>query len=212
MPGPISDTNEEGDNGQGLSSLVGAGNLTPVDTITEDGITKLEVKSSIIPQALGNVFFLNATNITHGGELNRDGSVTPIVYTLNAESGVGARDLVVSEIRFSSRDNGIKVENFLGLNAPLTTGIVVDVINSSGETFSFLPIVATNEFESHFAYGPGARFTSLASNSSTYIGALFSPRNPFVLVKDTADKISVTISDDLSTVQAIEFIAFGFKD
>ena len=209
--GDISNTDATGDFDQGLSTLVGADGV-PVDTITEDGTVKLQVKSSIVPQALGGVFFLKATNVTYGSEIAQDGSVTPVVFTIEAESGVGARDLVVSEIRFATRDNGIKVENFLGLNNPLTTGIEVDIINGSGETFSFLPITATTEFESHFAYGPGAKFTSLASNSSTYIGALFSPSNPFILVKDTADKISVTVSDDLSTVQAIEFIAFGFKE
>ena len=60
--GIIGDNNVSGDNDQSLTSLVGPNDLTPVDTITEDGVTKLQVKSSIVPQALGNQFFLKAEN------------------------------------------------------------------------------------------------------------------------------------------------------
>jgi hypothetical protein len=206
----INDSNATTDNDEVINRIAGdTGVLADVLTDT-DGIDKLQVKSSSVPVALGNLFFLEAKN---GGspDMGVNGSGTPVEFLINAESGAGALDLVVQELRFTGFDNGIQVDRFLALNSELNNGIDIEV-TSQGTIFDFLPIRNTGEFESRFAFGPGGKFELIIGSGDDFITATFSPANPFVLEKDTADKICVTINDNLSQINSLQFIGFGFRN
>jgi|DEB0MinimDraft_6_1074348.scaffolds.fasta_scaffold125679_2 hypothetical protein len=208
--GGINDSNATTDADEVISRIAGdAGVLADVITDT-DGIDKLQVKSSSVPVALGNLFFLEAEN---GGSADMDvnGSGTPVEFTINAESGPGASDLVVQEMRFTAFDNGIQVDKFLALNSELSNGIDVEV-TSQGTVFDFLPIKNTGELESHFSFGPGGKYELIIGSGDDFVTATFSPANPFILEKDTSDKILVRINDNLSQVNKLQFIGFGFRN
>ena len=187
--------------------IAGRDELYQADVIQEDGLNKLIVKSSIVPVSLGNLFFLKAEN---GGssDMSVNGSGTPVTFSISSDP---TDDLVVTEMRFSCFDNGIKIDNFLAQNSALTNGIDIDV-TSGGVSFSFLPITTTAEFESNFSFGLGGRFNLIVGSGSDFCSSTFSPSNPFVLEAGTSDSIDVTINDNLNNVGSIELIAFGFKD
>ena len=180
------------------------------DVIDEDGVYKLVTKSSIVPEGLGDLFFLQATN-NGSTEMAVNGSNNTVIFTIDAETGAGAKDLVVQELRFHGFDNGVKVANaFMGINNALSNGILVEIISGS-TTSAFLPIKITADFDAHFAFGDGGKFEIIVSSGGDYVTATFSPRNPFVLEADSTDKICVSIRDNLNQVSTLEMVAFGFR-
>lgn len=180
------------------------------NVVAESDGNKLLVRSSIVPEGLGDLFFIHAT-YNSAENMNVDGSTTTVIFSIDAESGVGAQDLVVQEMRFESIDSNVKIGNFLGINTALTNGVLVRV-TSDGTPFDFLPIANTFHFETHFAFGPGGKSDIIFDSPNDGVSSTFSPTNPFVLRKDTSDKIEILIRDDLTTVVTLKLIAFGFKD
>lgn len=176
------------------------------NVITEEGNNKLLVKTFSAPVAISDYFFQKAEN---GGSssLTVNGSTTPVTFTINADS---SEDIFLQELRFTGDDGGIQIDNFMGLNSPLSNGINV-VVTSSGNTFEFFPIKATSDFQAHFSWGNGKDFNSYAGSGNDFVTASFSPLNPIRLVAGTADKAEVTINDNLTQVDNLEFIAFGYK-
>lgn len=179
------------------------------DVIDEDGVHKLVTKSSIVPEGLGDLFFLQATN-NGSTELAVNGQGSPVTFTINAESGIGAQNLVVQELRFHGFDNGVKTTTFMGTNSGLANGVQVNIV-SGGITSTFLPIRITADFDAHFAFGDGGKFEVVIASGGDYVTATFSPRNPFVLEKDTSDRIEIIIQDNISQVSTLELVSFGFK-
>lgn len=174
-----------------------------------DGTNRLQTRSSVVPESLGDLFFIQASN---GGsvEMAVNGAGASVTFRVDAETGVNAKDLIIREMRFHGFDNGIKTTNFMGLNSALSNGIQVNII-SDGITTTFLPIKITADFDAHFAFGDGGKFEIIVSAGGDYVTATFSPRSPFILKKDTADHVEVIIQDNLSQVSTLELVTFGFK-
>ena len=192
------------------TKVVGRDENFAADVIEEQGVAKLAVKSSGIPEALGDLFFLQAEN-NGSTDMSVNGSAgNPTIFTIDAESGVGAKDLVCRELRFHGFDNGVVPTKFMGLNSGLSNGLQV-VIISDGITTNFLPIKITADFDAHFAYGDGGKYSVDVSAGGDYLSATFSPRNPFILRKDSSDKVCVFVQDNLNQVSTLELIAFGFR-
>jgi hypothetical protein len=206
---PIVDSNNTTDNDNAIVIL--RDEVTSLDARIikdNDGIDKLQVKSSNVPQPIGNLFFQHALN---GGsdDMNVDGSVTPVVFEIPADA---TRDIVVEALAFESFANGIKIDKFLSINSPLTNGITIE-IKSEDTVFSFLSIQNTNEFDSHFSFGPGRSYRLTFASGNDAMVARFAPQSPFVLMKSgsyaTDDYIRVSINDDISSINKLSFLAFG---
>lgn len=193
-----------------VTRIVGGNELHAADVIQEDGQNKLLVKSTTVPEGLGNLVFKKALNGS-SSNLAVNGSGSTVTFNVLAESGGGAADIVIQELKFVAFDGDIDYEDFLGLNNPLTNGVLIS-ITSEGSTFSFPAIKSTADFSAHFTYGPGADFGVTFTSPSDFMVAKFSPSNPFILKKDTTDKIQILIRDNLTTVNYFEFISFGFRD
>ena len=189
--------------------IVGADELFAADVIDEGGNKKLLVKATSIPESLGDLFFLKALDGAGSDAMNIDGSATPVTFELSAQA---SKDLVTQELRFTAFDNGIKINNFLGLNSALTNGITIE-IKSEDIVSMFLAIMTTADFDSHFAFGRSGKFTRENSAGSDYMSATFGPTVPFLIRKQGTfandDYIRITINDDLTSIQSLDFIAFG---
>lgn len=179
--------------------------------IFEDGERKLIVKSTIVPEAIGNLFFAHALN--NGSEdMNVNGQGSPIVFEIPADA---TRRIIIESMTFESFASGIKIDKFLSLNSELSTGITVEV-KSQDTVFTFLPIKNTNEFDSHFSYGPGRSYRITVASGNDAMVARFGPNNPFVIEKQgtfaTDDYIRITIADNLQQIAKLSFLAFGAYD
>jgi hypothetical protein len=194
-----------------ITRITGRDEQYPVDSVSEDGINKLWVKATAVPEALGNLFFLHAQN--NGSiDLNVNGSGTPVEFTINAEANF---DLICEGLSFEIFASGIKVDKFLSLNQPLSNGIIVEV-KSFDQVFQFLPIQTTQEFDSHFAWGSGRSFDLIFASGNDSLVTRYGQENPFVIKKQGTytndDYIKVIIQDNLSQVNAIKFLAVGARD
>jgi len=190
--------------------ITGKDELFEVDVIRSNG-DRILVQGDFAPVGFNDRFFLSAEDAGSSTDLAVNGT-TPVPFFIKAEQGIGARDLVVSELRLSGFDNGVKIDKFLALNSALTNGVQVDInIPSSGNMVSFFPIKTTADFERHFAFGNGGRFQIFIGSGNDFVTATYSPETPFVLKKDTLDEIVVTVQDNLNTVASLEFTAFGTR-
>lgn len=178
------------------------------DLVNEDGVTKLLVKATTVPDTTSRLVFAKFTDGGGSSDMAVNGSSTPVVFSISADPTL---DAIVREIKFTSFDSGIRVDRFLGLNSALTNGIQV-TITTGGISQDFIPILTTQDFDGHFAYGDGARFQLISSSGNDSLIAQFSPREPIVLEAGTADNITITIQDNLNQVAFLEAVAFGLFD
>ena len=207
----ISDSNTTDENDNTVVVIRGGDNAHTADVIEENGQKKLIVKATNAPQPVGNLIFEYATN---GGsnELAVNGSGTPVEFLISPDATL---DKIIEGLTFEAFSNGIKIDKFLSLNNELATGISVE-IKADDEVFTFLPIVNTMEFDSHFAYGPGRSFQITIASGNDALITRFGPSNPFTLRPQgtfaTDDYIKVIINDNLSSIVRLRFIAFGALD
>ena len=205
-----------------MADLIDSQNSNPVrvtgrteefvaDVISEDGINKLMVKSTIFPQILGDRFTLYAENLG-SNDMNVNGSGTPVEFIINP---VAAGDLVVSSLVFQAFAGGIKIDKFLSLNSELSVGVLVEV-KSEDFVFQFKPITNTIEFDSLFAYGSGRSFDLTFASGQDAIVSRFGPTFPFLLKKigtyASDDYIKVIIQDNLNSINRFRFLAEGSID
>lgn len=191
------------------TQIVGNDEAYKVDVVLEDGERKMLVKSTSVPEGLGDLVFLKAKNGTNEN-IAQNCATTQQIFTIPAEIATG-KDLIIQELRFSSLCSGIKIDKGLCGNQAWTNGILVRV-TSEGVAFDFLPINITATFESHFAFGAGGKYQLIFGSGADFMSATFSPNNPFILKKGTTDKIEVFCRDNMTQGDVIEFIGFGFKD
>lgn len=157
------------------------------------------------------LFFEHAT--VEGGtsiDMNVNGSLAnPEVFTIPAQA---TESLVVQHLNFEIFDGGIKMDNFLGQNSELNNGILIEV-KSQDEVFTFKPIVNTQEFDSHFAFGSGRSFELIIASGTDSLVARFGLNTPLVIKPQgtyaTDDYIKVFIRDNLNSVDKIQFLAEG---
>jgi len=207
----ISDSNNTSSNDNTIVVLTDEITGRNASIITDtDGIDKLQVKSTAVPQPIGNLFFGQAVN---GGsvDMSVDGT-TPVEFMIGADA---TKSIVIESLTFESFASGIKIDKFLSLNSELTNGIVVEV-KSQDTVFQFVPIKNTNEFDAHFSHGPGRSFRITYASGNDAMVARFSPRNPFIIKKQgtyaTDDYIKVIVQDNISQVGYLAFLAFGAFD
>jgi len=179
--------------------------------IQEDGQNKLLVKSSIVPQVLGNRFTRYAEDVG-SNDMNVNGSGTPVDFIVDSDA---SGDMIISSLIFEAIDGGIQNNKFLGKSAEITTGVVVEV-KSQDVVFQFLPIRNTIEFDSLFSHGQGRSFEVIYASGKDSMVSRFGPSTPFLLKQTgtyvTDDYIKVTIQDNLNNVTRFRFLAEGNLD
>jgi len=166
---------------------------------------------STIPQAIGKLSVLFAENATYGSEMAQDGSVTPIIYTVDCDT---EEDVFVKEIRFFGSGAGLKFGQFMNINKELSNGVEVK-IKSDDQVITLPLIYITEEFKEVFALGTVNFSLDIGAGLDNFL-ASFKLDVPFPLRKcgsfDTDDYISVKIQDDIGSVASLKFIAFGFRE
>lgn len=194
-----------------LVRLVGGDEEYAADVVLEDGERKLLVKSTNVPQPIGNLFFDYATNVA-SVDMNVNGGGTPVTFDIAPHPTL---DKVIGSMVFEAFDGGIKIDTFLGQNSELSNGIVIEV-KSENEVFSFRPIRNTQEFDSLFSFGSGRSYEVIFASGNDSLVARFGSATPFVLkpvgTYATDDYIRVTINDNLSNVNKLRFLAVGQLD
>jgi len=173
---------------------------------TEDG--RLRTQAVNVPESLSESFQEYAKNGS-SIELAVDGDPTPVEFTIFADA---TNDLQIDFLTFQAFDAGTKVDKFLGMNQELTTGVIVE-IRSEDKVSQFLPIKNTTEFNSIFSLGSGGSFDLVAASGNDSMVSTFSPNSPFILKAQgtyaTDDYVKVIISDDVSSISRLRFIAGG---
>jgi len=191
--------------------IVGGDEAFEADVVSEGGIKKLYVKATAAAQPVGDLFFIKAMDGASSA-LAVDGSTTAVEFIVPAEA---VKDLVVTSLLFEAFDGGIKVDNFLGLNSPLTNGILIEV-KSQDEVFQFLPITNTQEFDSHFAFGSGRSFSIIFAAGNDSMVSRFGLDSPFTIKKQgtyaSDDYIKVIIRDNLSNIDSLQFLTQGGRE
>ena len=193
-----------------LVRITGRDEVFAADVIQEDGENKLLVKSTNVPQPIGNLFFDYAEN---GGsiELAVNGN-TPVTFEVSPDA---TQDKVISSLVFSAFDGGIKIDKFLGNNNELTNGILVEV-KSEDQIFQFRPIKSTQDFDSVFSFGSGRSFELIFASGNDSLVARFGSEVPFILKPTgtyaTDDYIRVIIRDNLNGISRLRFLAVGQLD
>lgn len=180
------------------------------------GLFGITGQVQVTAKDLDDLFIENAT-------LNADGittsmlvagsAATPQIFEVPAQTDT---DVFIEEIRFYGRGNGIKYNNFLSQNSPLTNGLEVHI--KSDNTITSLPLIRnTADFKNKFAFGQGAGGFSLdITVGEDEFLAVFSFNNPFLIrvqgTFTTDDYIQIHIHDDLTSgISELEFIAKGFE-
>lgn len=174
------------------------------------GILAISGSVAVTPGEVADIFIQNALN---SGSPNMlvNGSVTPVPFTITPLS---TQDIFVNELRLYGNANGIKFGQFLGQNAILTNGLLLE-IKSEDKTTSFPVLKSTDDIKHKFARGAVNFDLDVQAGRDDFM-ASFTFENPFPIrhqgLFTTDDYIKITVRDNLTTnLQALEFIAFGFK-
>lgn len=180
---------------KGASNLV---HLDAIDTATGQGRLKTTLYSaegeavafssvSSNPESIKNEFVKNGSNES----LLVDGSVTPVVFTYDADA---SQNISLQEIKFIMSSNSITfgTDYFGATSGPLPNGLLVEII-ASGNTGTVANLYKNECF---VAFSSPGGFTWVVSSkdmmSATYVlgGAL-------TLIAGTSDKVRVTVRDDI---------------
>ena len=145
-------------------------------------------------------------------DLTVDGSVTPVVFSVYANSA-GGGDKVLDSITMYGTDTNIKVGefNFLGNNSPLTNGILIETL-IDGVLGTFRVLKSTNDVLARMSSGPSDN-KIINQSGGDYIQAIFSlvEKNlQVVLSEGTTDEVRVTVQDDVTQVTDLFVKVEGF--
>lgn len=191
--------------------ITGRDESFPVDSIQEDGVNKLWTKSTIVPEAIGNLYFQHAEN-NGSQDMAVNGSGSPVEFIVPADPNY---DLLIEGLLFEAFASGIKIDKFLSLNTSLTNGLLIEV-KSEDTIFQFLSIATTQEFDSHFSWGDGRSFELIFASGNDSMVARYGVSTPFLIKQQgsyaTDDYIKVIVRDNLSQINYLKFLVAGKKD
>ena len=170
------------------------------------GVLAISGSITIQPSGFSNRFFEFAKS---GGsqEMSVDGSVTPVVFTIE-NTTPGFQAFIIS-IKCWVSDNGIKFGQYGGINSPLTNGFVL-FVESEGITNTLESLRTTDDFKHFFATNGGFRLDVQAGRDD--FEAELSLIIPFILnpTEISTDKITFTVNDNLTSLLTQQCTARGF--
>lgn len=171
---------------------------------------------TVTATALSDLFTAEAT-YSGSSSLLVNGSVTPVVFTVPAQS----TQIFIEDMFFHGQGNGIQFGKFLSQNQPLAagTGVLVS-IKSDNIITTFPELTSTEDFKNKWAAlsGDGANFRIDVQSGRDEILAILRFNNPFLLRETGAfgvgndDYIRVTIRANLSSnIYDFRFRVKGFE-
>ena len=139
---------------------------------------------------------------------------TPDVFTISAQPA-GGLNRFIEALKFYGSDGNIKVgeSNFLGLNAALTNGILIDLYKDGLLVYS-QNLKTTNDLLARWSTTASDNKIIGQSGGDYYESTLnLVQRNiVFELEAGTTDRIEVTIQDNISQVSEIYLLVDGFQE
>jgi len=191
-------------------NLVSRGKATSLARDPDDpriGVLGISGSINVTPENIDTIYNERTDNLA----INPGG--TPDIFTISANPA-GGDDIFITVLKLYGDDGNIKVgeDNFLGLNAPLTNGIKIE-LTVDGDTFELLPpLKTTNDFLARFATTASDN-KIINQSGGDFIQSVydFSGQNLVLkLTNGTTDKIEVTVQDNLSQVNNLFLLAEGF--
>lgn len=185
-----------------------------VDSPHRLGLFGITGSVNVTAKELSDIFFQEASNATYGTNLLQNGSVTPVIFSIDAQTD---KELFIESLIFSAQGNGIQYGNFLSKGGNLTNGVLIE-IKSDNIVTTFPVIKNTESFKNRFA-----ALSNIASNfvleqpsGPDEMISILRFENPFILRESGAfssdDYIRVTIRDDLTSgISRFDFAARGFE-
>lgn len=137
---------------------------------------------------------------------------SPATYRIEADL---EQDIILTSLILYGSDGNIKLENFMGLNAPIPNGVLVRV-KADDNLIEFRPITTTNEMIK-FASNGGVEFFTSSAGDSLKSTVLFTPAIPirkkgtFGNAAADDDFIEIVIQDNLNQVTTLDAYARGAK-
>lgn len=169
----------------------------------------LNVETQAESLDFGSAFFKKIMNGA-SDEMSVDGSVTPVVFEFGPDDyNDGTKDAEIREFKVQLRDNQYTVDGFMGINTPLTNGVLIE-IKSNNSTLSYEPIVDNGDWEFKFTVGAGSEVDLTIDNSGNILTA--TSRGSIVLARKdyhgvgNDDYIRITIRDDISNLVSMKAI------
>jgi hypothetical protein len=143
-----------------------------------------------------------------------NGQGVPVVFEL-ASNPNGGTDIIVDSLKFYGTDTNIKVQDgaFLGINSPLSNGIVVELIRDGAPIFS-KTIVNTPDMLGLFSTSASDNKV-INQSGGDYFESTFSliDKNlAFVLRNGENDAVRVTIQDNLTSLDTMHLLVDGSED
>ena len=180
---------------EAIARIVGLGTIGGVFSVQGvSGGQALPVVSSADP--VTNVFSTDCTESGGSGDLNVDGSSTPVVFTVDADP---TKDLQIAALTMAYSINSIMEfdgESFgSDSGGALTNGVEVSAVVEGGNAIT-LGLVKLNEDLLRFAY-PSAPMLSFTGDADIIVVTVF--LGNVHLKAGTADKVQVKVQDDLTT-------------
>jgi len=144
--------------------------------------------------------------------VNPSGGSDEYVISANAAGGTVK---VIEAFKVYGSDRNIKVggRNFLGLNAPLTNGLEIQITKDNITTI-FRNVKTTSDFLARLASSP-EKSILIPSSRVDFIESVFDlvARNlQLRLEPGTTDQIKVIVQDNLSAISELYFVAEGFLE
>lgn len=192
---------------------------TILDTESES-VRRLQTEARLAPNS--NVFigapippnpallFLDQPKNGTSPDMAVDGSVTPVDFVLNAHA---TQDTSIYEIRivFCSDDIVFDGSKF-GPNTALVNGIKISITVNDGSTAELISVKLNEDF---LRFASSAGLTSMVNNTGPkdFLVSGFTLGGLMVLKAGTADNVTITIQDDLTSVkfQYLQSTVYGVQ-
>jgi hypothetical protein len=190
-----------------------AGNA--VEVVLVDGVYRLRAEVvgtvSIGAPAVANLVISGFLENGGSEDMVVDGDPTPVVFQFDAESGAGAEDIFLTELRLVFVMSALSWGNFgKSPGGILSNGVLVEATIDDGAHVIALTNLTRNEDFMRL----DEPYTELNAGSDL-ISAAFKFSGNEKLVKDSGDMVKVTIRDDLTAApKGIDYFTatlYGFK-
>ena len=180
----------------------------------ELGVIGIQGQVRIRADEFEKLFFKDAETALGITDLTVNGLITPLTFLIEANPA-GGDVIFINQLKLHGIDTNIKVSNskFMGLNSALINGITI-IVYQDGIMSTLPTIKSTRDLLARF--GTTASDNKIIGQSGgDFIESVFDldKKNvAIVLHPGTADRIEVTISDNLSQIDSLILTAEGFEE
>jgi len=161
------------------------------------------------PQSVNDLFSEKVFN-GGGSDLAVDGSITEVVFLINADA---TKAKIINLMTFAGNSSGVKFNQFLSLNSRLTNGILIE-IKSDDIITQFELIDSTDDLLDSWSNVPSDFVLFFAPGADHFNATKDLRGTPFVLKPQGSftidDFVKVIIRDDLTGISDMDFRVKGF--